>query len=154
MQETNILDRLKLVLDESDSFGPVSDERIAAAERALGVVFPASYRTFLRMFGASFIIAHDLAGLPDEPKSGETPMWSDVILVNRQTQRVSRGHIPSTLIDITNDGCDDTYYLDTSVLDSEGECPVVVLGPGRDCEVVAPSFVDFIEKVAANRMMP
>src|SRR5665213_3723423 len=82
MQKTTILDRLTVVLDNADSFGPVSDAWVGDAERALGVVFPSSYRTFLRKFGASFIIAHRLAGLPDEPKSGETPIWSDVVLVN------------------------------------------------------------------------
>jgi len=154
MQKTTILDRLTVVLDNADSFGPVSDAWVGDAERALGVVFPSSYRTFLRKFGASFIIAHRLAGLPDEPKSGETPIWSDVVLVNTQIQKSCGGHIASTLVAISDDGCDDTFYLDTGALDLEGECPVVVLGPGRDCEVVAPSFVDFLEKVAANRMMP
>ena len=150
MQKTTILDRLTAVLEQAESFGPVSSERIDAAERALGVIFPNSYRTYLRAFGASLGTGYEFAGLPDEPKPGETPMWSDVVLRNTQIQRSCRGHIAATLVAISDDGCDDTFYLDTSALDSEGECPVIALGPGRDCELVARSFVDFVENVAAN----
>lgn len=51
--------------------GPVPEAAIAAAEEALGVTFPPSYRTFLRTFGGIAIpahlgIVHDFVGVTQE----------------------------------------------------------------------------------------
>jgi antitoxin YobK len=51
--------------------GPVSESAITAAEEALGVTFPPSYRTFLRTFGGIAIpshlgIVHDFVGVTSQ----------------------------------------------------------------------------------------
>lgn len=149
-----IRERLAIALAGGESFGPVGEERICAAERILGVKFPVSYRTFLEVFGASVGPGYRLAGLPDAPPPKETPFWIDVVITNMRTRRIfGTEHIPSTLVGFADDGCDDTFYLDTNVRDSDGESPVVVLGPGRDCEIVAFSFVEFVEKAAAGHIL-
>src|SRR5262245_2907059 len=132
MPDTSDTDRLKFALRDAKSFGPVSDELISQAECALGVTFPKSYRAFLRLFGASLGHGYSLAGLFQTDSAQEPPMWTDVVSSTLRIRRVSRGHISSSLIFISDDGCDDAFYLDTARRDCDSESPVVVLGPGRD----------------------
>src|SRR5512145_650429 len=52
--------------------GPVPESAISAAEEALGITFPPSYRTFLRTFGGIHIpphlgIVHDFVGVTPAP---------------------------------------------------------------------------------------
>ena len=149
MPESTSIERLSRALRSANSFGPIPDARIIAAERALEVTFPECYRAFLRMFGASLGKGYELAGLADAGSDHEPPMWTDVVQTTLRGRRVSRGAIASTLIFISTDGCEDSFYLDTSRGDS-AQAPVIVLGPGRDYEIVAPSFVDFVELLASN----
>ena len=149
MPESSNVDRLTRALARANSFGPVGDDRIGAAEQALGVKFPASYRAFLSVFGASFGMGYELAGLTDAASDNEPPMWTDVVATTLRLRRVSGGAISSTLIFISSDGCDVSFYLDTNRGDT-AEAPVIVLGPGRDREIVAPSFVDFVEELSRN----
>jgi hypothetical protein len=52
--------------------------------------------------------------------------------------------IPNEYVPISDNGGDYTYCLDTSRSNSQGECPVIVLGPGADAVVVADNFFDFV----------
>src|SRR5581483_11906810 len=58
----------ELVVDEAGALlecsGPATEDEIAAAEKELGVQFPRSYRAFLRQFGAGYLNAYDIFGLP------------------------------------------------------------------------------------------
>jgi hypothetical protein len=118
---------------------------IANAERTLGVAFPKGYKAFLSLFGASHGHGYSLAGLFQTANAEEPPMWTDVIGATLRIRRISRGHISSSLILISDDGSDDSFYLDTAQRDGDSESPIVVLGPGRDCQVVASTFVGFVE---------
>ena len=60
--------------------------------------------------------------------------------------------IPREYIEISGDGGDYTFYLDTGNPDANGDSPVIVLGPGRDAVVIADSFVDFVERAAFGRL--
>lgn len=57
-----LVERVRRRLSESERpceiSGPVPESAISAAEEALGVTFPPSYRTFLRTFGKIAIPAH------------------------------------------------------------------------------------------------
>ena len=57
-----LVERVRSRLSESENpceiAGPVPESAISAAEEALGVTFPPSYRTFLRTFGGIAIPAH------------------------------------------------------------------------------------------------
>jgi NADH dehydrogenase FAD-containing subunit len=57
-------------------------------------------------------------------------------------------------VPIADDGTDYVFYLATKSGSSDGECPVVVLGPGFDGVEAAASFVDWIEEADAGRPFP
>ncbi|HEU0031386.1 MAG TPA: SMI1/KNR4 family protein [Kofleriaceae bacterium] len=74
-----LVERVRRRLTEHDRScriaGPVSESAISAAEEALGVTFPPSYRTFLRTFGAITIpphlgVVHDFVGVSPEARNG------------------------------------------------------------------------------------
>ena len=74
-----LVERVRRHLREHDNpcqiMGPVSESQISAAEEALGVTFPPSYRTFLRTFGGITIpphlgIVHDFVGVANEGAGG------------------------------------------------------------------------------------
>jgi hypothetical protein len=77
-------------------------------------------------------------------------MWTDVVSATLRMRHVSRGHISSSFIFVSDDGCDDSFYLDTAQRGGDSESPVVVLGPGRDCQIVASTFVGFVEDLVHN----
>ncbi len=149
MVDDSVIERLRDAIGDRECFGAVSDARIVAAEESLGVRFPSSYRAFLGAFGAAWLCPPlEIAGLPDEPKSDESPLWTDVVAVTQRIREVSRGNTPSSYVWIADDGSDYSFYLDTASIDPSGECCVRILGPGRDGVIVAASFLEFVELVA------
>jgi hypothetical protein len=121
---------------EHDSSGPVSEEEVAAAERELGVMFPPSYRAFLRQYGAGMVKSYELFGLPRHR------LWGDVVMMNQLTPTL----LPSCFLKIVGDNGHCSYYLDTSQIDSQGECPVMSFQGGADGRIVAENFLDFLRK--------
>lgn len=119
---------------ESDFSGPVSEDEILAAEAALGIRFPASYRAFLLWFGAGDVHYYDIFGLPRDH------LWGDVVRMNHTERRV----LPQHYLRFTDDVGDYSYYLDTSRMNASRECPVVLFGGGEEGTVVADSFLDFL----------
>ena len=134
---------LEALLSGGDTAGPVTAAGIETAEKELGVEFPESYRLFLEKFGAAVCGPADIAGIFEHPAPDQCPYWQDVVALTKQVRHVSRGHIPNSYIPICDDGGDYMFYLDTAQLTEDGECPVVVLGPGRDGIVAADSFAEF-----------
>jgi hypothetical protein len=121
---------------------PVSDEEITAAERELGISFPKSYRTFIRQYGVGRLQFYEIFGIPRDR------LWGDVVMMNQ----LASGQLPRQYLQFTRDLDGLPYYLDMSQVGSDGECPVVVCGPGNETEVVADSFLDFLRKVREGIM--
>src|SRR5687767_10793775 len=70
-----LVERVRRRLSEHENrcqiAGPVAENAISAAEQALGVTFPPSYRHFLRTFGGIAIpphlgVVHDFVGVAPE----------------------------------------------------------------------------------------
>ncbi len=139
------LDALNRILAGRDCAGPTPDDVISAAEAALGVNFPASYRVFLLHFGAGALPApYDLHGLPTcRASDAAPPAWSHLLDVDAQLRRY--GDHPQTFLPIASDGCGVTIFLDVSRMTGSNECPVVARGPGFDDVDIAPSFLAFAE---------
>jgi hypothetical protein len=137
-------------------YGPNSESRVAAVEKELGVPLPRSYRIFLSRFGAAFCHGHDIAGLPDTRGSDvESPFWVHVADVSKSRWIDRHGHgVDRHLVYLSDDGGDITYYLDTSAMDDEGECPVIALGPGYHGIVVGSTFLEFLAKLATADSEP
>lgn len=130
--------KLSTLLERFECSGPVDAQTIETVERALGVRFPRSYRDFLPRFGAAVGSGGGFAGivtLPNDP-----PYWDDIRHATNLLR--SQANLPHEYIPVADDGGDYHFYLDTSRV-CEDECPVIVLGPGRDGTVVASSFEEF-----------
>jgi hypothetical protein len=102
------------------------------------------------VFGAVFGNGFEISGL--DPDRRDPPLWSDVVDGTLGARSASRGHIPNHYILISDDGGDYSYYMDTSVTDSRGECPVIVLGPGAE-GVVARDFDEFLFLMATGEKL-
>lgn len=138
------------VLANASTAGSVDDDVIERAERTLGVVFPPSYRFFLKKFGAAFGRGYEVAGLFAHARPDRPPMWTDVVKATLRLREASRGEIPAGYIAVSGDGGDLTYYIDTTRRDLSGECPIVALGPGADDLVIAPTFASFVVQAAED----
>ncbi len=124
-------------------FGPVSEERIEAAERELGVKFPRSYRSFLRNFGAAKMLGYDFDGLPDTRNSDEAmPLYLHLV-DNTIDYRLAWRDWPEHFVSVTDDGGECTYWIDTSIVSEDDESPIIACFAGRRI----PVAVDFIEFV-------
>ena len=114
--------------DELDFSGKQSLSTIESAEKVLGYKFPHSYRVFLEKYGCGGIDGMELYGLiEDEEFSVENIPFVAVPNMVWTTLKRNRdfGH-PLYLLIIYNIGEGSTYCLDTSQMNDEGECPVVV----------------------------
>ena len=134
---------LKSILQSCKSAGPASSAEVRSAEGQLGVTFPRSYRAFLEEYGAVVCAGSEIAGLFAQENPDEPPFWTHVVSSTEQLRRGALGALPITHIPIADDGMDQKFYLDLANVSPSGECPVVVLGPGRDNIVVADDFVEF-----------
>lgn len=122
--------------------GTTPEDDIIAAECALGVVFPASYRAFLRYFGAGTVRSYPIYGLPNGR------LWGDVVMMNHLASRPVPGHY----VKFTEDSLGRSFYLDTSRRDAMGECPVIGIGPEGEEEVVADGFLHFLREANEKQM--
>lgn len=98
--------------------GPVSESAITAAEEALGVTFPPSYRTFLRTFGGIAIpphlgIVHDFVGSSD-------------VVTRTLEARVERKLADHLVVVGLGAQSQEWFCLDVSRETSEGEYPVLM----------------------------
>ena len=75
-----LVERVRQKLQRQDTpariVGPVAEAAIAAAEDALGITFPPSYRAFLRTFGGIVLpthlgIVHDFVGVTQGDSDGD-----------------------------------------------------------------------------------
>jgi len=77
------------------------------------------------------------------------PLWVHVVDINARTRRTSRAEF----IQFSGNGSDCRFYFDTGSVDANGECPVVAFGRGRDNIIIAHSFVEFVERAVAGRLV-
>lgn len=116
--------------------GPVSESAITAAEEALGITFPPSYRTFLRTFGGIAIpphlgIVHEFVGVaPDADvvqrtlrARAERRLAEHLVVVGMGAQyqewfcldasrEAPNGEYPVVLFDAKDNALDQQFYED------------------------------------------
>lgn len=119
--------------------GPVSEAQITAAEEALGVTFPPSYRTFLRTFGGLVIpphlgIVHDFIGVVAE-------QTNDVVQ-RTLTARVERKLAEHLVVVGLGAQCQEWFCLDFSRENTAGEYPIVMFD-AKDNAVDQQFYEDF-----------
>jgi hypothetical protein len=135
--------------DDVADFGqPVADATIAAAENALGIRFPPSYREFVKRVGFCAIGPRELYGIT---RSGlDATSVPSVIFATRSEREA--GGLPPELLLIEESGGGEMYVLDTRAANSDGEAPVKMWTPAfhdaRDLETLAPDFGAYVLDMA------
>jgi hypothetical protein len=108
--------RLKEHENTCEIAGPVSESAIDAAEIALGVTFPPSYRTFLRTFGGITIpphlgIVHDFVGASE-------------VVAKTLAARAERKLAEHLVVVGMGAQFTEWFCLDVSRTDANGEAPI------------------------------
>lgn len=131
--------------DRSHFVGRREPALVTAAEEALGVHLPPTYRRFVLELGAGSVGGREFYGAIDEnfvDSSIPDGIWVTL------DQREVFG-FPTHLVIVGDTGMGEYYVLDTSQRDAAGESPVVVWvsglsQEGDSLEVVAPDFGSFL----------
>jgi hypothetical protein len=125
--------------------GPAPETAISAAEEALGVTFPPSYRHFLRTFGGIAIpphlgVVHDFVGVP-VGVNGSADATNDV--VHRTLDARANRKLGEHLV-VVGMGAQyqEWFCLDTSQSHANGEYPVMLFD-ARDNALDQQFYDDF-----------
>ncbi len=138
-----LVERVRRRLTENENpvqiAGPVSEAQITAAEEALGVTFPPSYRTFLRTFGGLVIpphlgIVHDFMGVVQEPTQD--------VVQRTLTARIERKLAENLVVVGLGAQYQEWFCLDVSRENAAGEYPVVMFD-AKDNSVDQQFYDDF-----------
>ena len=123
--------------DQGYFVGPRGEPLIRAAETALGLAFPPTYRRFLAELGCGDIAGAEFYGLIDDNfASGSVPNGIWLTLKLRNTNL-----LPPSLVVVSDIGDGGYYAIDTSQRDSQGENPIVAWYPGLSKPEVSPEKV-------------
>jgi hypothetical protein len=132
--------------DLGDFAGPRDEELVRAAEQALGVEFPPSYRRFLRDYGAGSFGGQEIYGVIDadfENSGVPDAVWNTFSLRDD-------GDIPPDLVAIyaTGDG------EQLCVQSGSSETPIHSIWPGSgdDPEVAAPDFGIWFKEIVEGEI--
>src|SRR4030042_816764 len=117
-------------------------EYIDKAEKVLGLKFPNSYKEFLLKRGCGNVRSYEFYGIVDDDfENSSVPDGIWLTLDEREKNNLLHEYI---LIGDANEGW---YALDTSKMNNEGECPVVIWQhhslPKEKIEVIASDFGKF-----------
>ncbi|MFH8717318.1 SMI1/KNR4 family protein [Streptomyces zaomyceticus] len=99
---------------------------MTAAERALGVALPPSYRQLIEEFGTWDVAGEEFLGVYRTPAMGQKLLGS----VAETLDACSQYGMPSDFVVVMFDGMGGLVVLDSSQVDEEGEYPVLVWNPG------------------------
>jgi hypothetical protein len=122
---------------ESDFVGPKSVDLVEAAERALALNFPPTYRRFLLELGCGDVGGEEFYGIIDsnfENSSVPNGIW---LTLNERKQ----SSLMSGLVIIYATGEGNYIALDTNKTTGNGENPVVELSP--ECKIIQQVASDF-----------
>ena len=140
-----LVERARRRLSEQDSCriaGPVPESAINAAEEALGITFPPSYRTFLRTFGGIAIpphlgVVHDFVGVHEPAADGATDVVQRTL-----SARVERKLAEHLVVVGMGAQFQEWFCLDASRPTAAGEYPVVLFD-ARDNALDQQFYEDF-----------
>ncbi len=123
---------LELVAANSDRarfIGPRDPGLVAAAEEALGVSFPPTYRRFVSELGAGSLRGREFYGITREEFVPTVPNGIGLTLDERESSG-----LPERYVIVGDTGSGDWYVIDTDETSGDGENPVYVVAgsrPGR-----------------------
>lgn len=146
-----LVERVRRRLTEHESSckiaGPVPESAIHAAEEALGITFPPSYRTFLRTFGGIAIpkhlgIVHDFVGVTAD-SNGDTTQQLAGDVVHRTLSARAERKLAEHLVVVGMGAQDQEWFcLDASRPNGSGEYPILMFD-ARDNALDQQFYEDF-----------
>ncbi|MBL0122573.1 MAG: SMI1/KNR4 family protein [Betaproteobacteria bacterium] len=119
---------------------------ISAAEAALGLAFPESYRRFLASFGWGCIGHFEIHGLGQD-----VPVWLDIVKLTASQRKLTRSgmnlRIPPYLLPLHNEDDGDQICIDT--MQRVGDSAPVVfwdhtIGNRQAPEKIADDFIEWL----------
>lgn len=130
--------------------GGMPDATVQRAQELLGIAFPQSYVSFLCTFGCGQIPLHEFYGLVDE--AGLAEGAPNVVWLTLNDRRHG---LPASYVEIESTGFGPVYCLDTSLMNEQGECPVVLYAWGSTAEPerIAPSFGAYFLKCVHEALL-
>jgi antitoxin YobK len=147
-----LVERVRHRLSESERpceiAGPVPEAAISAAEEALGVTFPPSYRTFLQTFGGIAIpahlgVVHEFVGVaPPDRAPAEGADAQDDVVRRTLAARAERNLADHLVVVGLGAGFQEWFCLDASRPRPNGEYPVL-LYDARDNALDQQFYDDF-----------
>lgn len=128
---------------------------VAAAEGALRVALPPTYRRFVLELGAGSVGSRELYGVTTDNFT-DAAVPNGIWLTLDERERFS---LPERLVLVGDTGMGEYYALDLSRADESGEAPVVIWASGRSqegdaLEVVAPDFGAFFLAAVEEELGP
>lgn len=148
-----LVERVRRRLREHESpceiAGPVPETAISAAEEALGVTFPPSYRTFLRTFGGIAIpahlgVVHQFVGVAPTRTNGEE---QDDVVGRTLAARAERKLGEHLVVVGMGAQFQEWFCLDASRPTANGEYPIL-LYDARDNALDQQFYDDFGQMLA------
>ncbi|WP_375693920.1 SMI1/KNR4 family protein [Bartonella sp. AD24XZML] len=118
----------------------VGDFVIEKAEKALGLQFTSSYKSFLEHCKGGDIGGEEIYSLYDNPMGIPA---SDIVFQNLNDRK--RGFVTPEQLIVCEADFDETFYFDYTQF-RDGECPLYVMFPLDNCEYYASNFYEFLCK--------
>ena len=135
---------IKSNLEMGHISGEKNETLIAAGEKALGLIFPPSYRKFLREIGSGGIGGVEIYGLVKNAESDyfQSGIPNGIWLTLNERKQTS---LPHRFIIIGSTGDGYWYALDSSQPDKDEEYPVGICGFGENNEGFEKTNNNFAE---------
>ena len=127
--------------ESADFEGAKSEELVRAAEVALGLALPRTYREFVRRLGCGDIEGEEFYGVvKDDFENSSVPDGIWLTLNERKTAK-----LPDSMVIVADNGVGGWYAIDTSKKNADGDSPVVEWLPNNQpSHVVASDFGAFL----------
>ncbi|WP_375645110.1 SMI1/KNR4 family protein [Bartonella sp. MR100HLJHH] len=119
----------------------VDDLVIERAEKALGLQFTSSYKSFLKHYKGGDIAGYEIFSLYEHPIGVSV---NDIVHQNLNYYRKHGFATPEQLV-VNRTDFGETFYFDYTQF-RDGECPLYVRLPSEDCEYYASNFYEFLCK--------
>ncbi|MGU6971036.1 SMI1/KNR4 family protein [Salmonella enterica subsp. enterica serovar Oranienburg] len=137
----------QIITDSGEVFfcsGPASEELISAYESSLNIVFPESYKIFLRKYGTLMFNGLSFYGISKQGLAANSA--PDVKYVTIEARKL--GDVDDDMIKMLSSGYGPSFSIDVSMLSETGEAVIVEteLSFKRDGDksIVANNFAEFL----------
>ncbi|WP_208436684.1 SMI1/KNR4 family protein, partial [Bartonella tribocorum] len=118
----------------------VDDLQIEKAEKALGLQFTSSYKSFLEHCKGGDIGGDEIYSLYEHHIGISV---NDIVFQNLNDRE--RGFVTAEQLVVSRTDFGETFYFDYTQF-QDGECPLYVMLPSEDCEYYASNFYEFLCK--------